>query len=160
MLTMVVREAPAIREAMGTSVTMCFVIFYCASVLCFFFGVFLKVKVYISLMRRRREEFDDGVSKQDDYTQKHAKLLADVKRSLKLTYAAVSTALLEDLPMGILGMLYIITKAKHAAVIVEDRCELALNALLFWSTATSFFSLVCVCVHACSGSCARARAHA
>ena len=62
---------------------------------------FIKGRAGIKLLRRRRLEFDVQM---DDYTAKHMAKAEDAATSIKLTYTNLASGVLEDLPLGILGV--------------------------------------------------------
>ena len=82
------------------------VIFYCLAILVSVLGVALKAKVYVELMRRRRREFSDAADA-EPYPTKHTESLGESEKSILMCYANLAAGLLEDLPIGILGLVYL-----------------------------------------------------
>lgn len=119
------------KEKMGNVVMALWVIFFCLAILVSLFGLALKVKVAIVIMRRRRLELSE-VDRLDEYTAKHTTKLGKVRKSLFEHYAAIAAGLLEDLPMGVLGLVYL-----H--VQMSEKKNVGLVLLL--SIASSFLSL-------------------
>ena len=99
MLILVQGEDPAVRDQMGSSVITLFIVFYCTTLMVCAVGIFLKAKIFVALLRRRRKEFNTGVRALDEYTERHTEMLCEVKQGVKMAYAQLSSALLEDLPM-------------------------------------------------------------
>ena len=97
----------------------------------------IKARVYLELFfRRRRLDFrtSSNLVVAGVYAEKHAERYAEARHVMLLTYAVGIQGLLEDLPMGILGLLYI----RH---ISEDRAFSGLQTLQLLSIASSFVGL-------------------
>ena len=105
-----------------------------ASLTCFY----LKINVYIDLMRLRRAEFGIGLpDKGDEYDRKHFLNLRDTQHTVKMCYTNLLSGLLEDLPLGTLGGLYL-----YRVATMTNGGAKHLKAMAFVSTASSWFMLV------------------
>ena len=58
------------------------------------------------VFRRRQSEFRLGDEGTDAYTAKHTKRLNDTRKSIKTVHANLLAGSLEDLPFGVLGLVY------------------------------------------------------
>ena len=68
---------------------------------------YLKLNAYIIVFRRRQTEFSPSGPGTDAYVAKHEKRRQDARKSIKTTNANLLAGSLEDLPFGVLGLLYI-----------------------------------------------------
>ena len=60
------------------------------------------------VFRRRQSEFRLGGEEMDAYTAKHTKRLNDTCKSIKTVHANLLAGSMEDLPFGVLGLMYVI----------------------------------------------------
>ena len=60
------------------------------------------------VFRRRQSEFQLGGDGTDAYMAKHTKRLNDTRKSIKTVHANLLAGSLEDLPFGVLGLVYVI----------------------------------------------------
>ena len=67
---------------------------------------YLKIRAYMIVFRRRQSEFWLGGEKTDAYTAKHTKRLDEARKSIKTVHANLLAGSLEDLPFGVLGLVY------------------------------------------------------
>ena len=119
-------------------------------------GLSLKTKAFIGIMRMRRQQFHLGSTQQDDaYTAKHAQRHGDAKKEIRICIANVlavrriqlslfvgfalipwgcGQGFLEDLPMGLLGLIYI----------ADNSTELptGIDLVMLLSTASSFLMVI------------------
>ena len=98
--------SPAARQAMGDALFTSTIVFWVLAVLVSLLSAYLKLKVLISLRKRRKVEFS-LISIEDAYTLKHQQRRNDVTKSLHLAYANLLAGLLEDLPLGFIGLRFI-----------------------------------------------------
>ena len=128
---------------MGAFLFVSTIVFWALAVLVSILSTYLKVDVLISLRRRRNMEFS-LTTQQDAYTLKHEKRRGDVSKSLRMTYANLIAGLLEDLPLGLIGLRFIKLSA--------DRPDLfePVSFMLLLSVLSSGFSACCTrtCMHA------------
>ena len=66
----------------------------------------------MSLRKRRNTEFA-LITQDDAYTLKHEKRRADVVKSVHMAYANLLAGLLEDLPLGLIGLRFVQLSAQH-----------------------------------------------
>ena len=91
---------------MGDALFVSCIVFYVLAVMVSILTAHLRVKVLISLRKRRHVEF--SLTTQDDaYTLKHQKRKGDVTKSVHLAYANLLAGLLEDLPLACIGLRFI-----------------------------------------------------
>ena len=69
---------------------------------------YLKVRAYIIVFRHRQSEFSLDGERTDAYTAKHTERLNSTRKSIKTTHADMLAGSLEDLPFGVLGLVYVI----------------------------------------------------
>ena len=119
------------KQHLGPTVMTLWIVFFCVAVLVSVVCLALKAKVYMELMRRRRREFEDTAS-EDAYTRKHSARLEDARKTIRMAFASLVAGLLEDLPFGVLGLVYLKAQMDmHQPV----------GLLLLLSIASSFFML-------------------
>ena len=128
---------------MGAFLFVSTIVFWALAVLVSILSTYLKVDVLISLRRRRNMEFS-LTTQQDAYTLKHEKRRGDVAKSLRMTYANLIAGLLEDLPLGLIGLRFIKLSADQ-----PDLFE-PVSFVLLLSVLSSGFSTCCTrtCMHA------------
>ena len=88
MLVTVLNEEPEVRQALGSVIIILWIVFFAIAVLVSLVATMAKVLVYISLVKRRREEFGP-LAITDEYSRKHRMLHEDAKNSLLLTYGDI-----------------------------------------------------------------------
>ena len=102
----IMKASPAARKEMGDLLFVCSIVFWALAVLVSIVSAYLKVDILISLRKRRNMEF--SLTTQDDaYTLKHIKRQGDVAKSIKMSYANLLAGLLEDLPLGLIGLRFV-----------------------------------------------------
>ena len=82
----------------------------------------------VALRRRRNLEFA-LTTEEDAYTQKHSKRKADAVKSLHMAYANLLAGLLEDLPLGFIGLRFIQLSAQHPKLFEPISYVLLLSVL-------------------------------
>ena len=109
------------------------IVFFVLAVLVSIIAAYLRIKVLVSLRKRRNVEFA-LTTREDAYTLKHRKRKDDVSKFLHLAYANFLAGLLEDLPLGLIGLRFIQLSA--------DRPDLfdPISFLLLLSVFSSGFS--------------------
>ena len=75
------------------------------------------------VFRHRQSEFRLGDEEADAYTAKHTKRLIDTRKSIKTVHANLLAGSLEDLPFGVLGLVY---------AIVPQSCNQLTQTLFEW----------------------------
>ena len=68
---------------------------------------YLKLTAYIIVLRQRQTEFSLCGKGTDAYVAKHQQRQQDARKSIKTTNANLLAGGLEDLPFGVLGLLYV-----------------------------------------------------
>ena len=142
LLYRVVSASPEARQAMGDALLVCTIVFWALAVLVSLLSAYLKIKVLISLRNRRKVEFS-LIPIEDAYTLKHQQRKNDVTKSLHLAYANLIAGLLEDMPLGFIGLRFIQLSANQPELFGP------ISFLLLLSVFSSGFSM-CMCMHMCS----------
>ena len=94
--------------------------------------------IYMDLVRQRRTEFGMGLSEEgDEYTKKHTGNLHDTQRTVEMVYTDLLSGLLEDLPLGALGAVYL-----YRVATMSEGGAKNLSTMAFVSTLSSWFMLV------------------
>ena len=101
------------RQQMGAVLLVSTIVFWALAVLVSILSSYLKVKVLLSLRRRRNVEFA-LTAQEDAYTLKHKKRRADVVKSVHMAYANLLAGLLEDLPLGLIGLRFVQLSAQQS----------------------------------------------
>ena len=100
------------RQQMGTVLFVSTIVFWALAVLVSVLSSYLKVKVLLSLRKRRNVGF--GLTAQEDaYTLKHSKRRGDAVKSVHMAYANLLAGLLEDLPLGLIGLRFVQLSAQQ-----------------------------------------------
>ena len=134
LLVKILTASPQARQVMGDAVVISTIVSYALAVLVSILSAYLKIEVLVSLRKRRNIEF--ALTTRDDaYTLKHSKRKGDVAKSLHMAYANLLAGLLEDLPLGLIGIQFINLSA-HRPDLFEP-----LSFFLLLSVFSSAFSM-------------------
>ena len=132
LLVKVVTATSEAKKMMGNALVVATIVSYCLAGLVSFLGLYLRVRVLLSL-RKRRERQLSIIASNDAYTEKHANRRGKAKQSLQITFAGLLAGLLEDLPLSFIGLRFIQLSAREPDMFGE------ISFLLLLSTASSFF---------------------
>merc|ERR1711988_842155 len=103
----ILEASPEARQEMGDVLLLCSIVFFTLAVLVSILAAYLKLNVLVSLRKRRNVEFAFSTAQDDEYTAKHIKRKGDQAKSLQMAYANLLAGLLEDLPLGLIGLRFI-----------------------------------------------------
>ena len=96
-----INDDPDVAERLKTPWTACFALAVLVSAL----SLVLKVKAYINLARLRRVQFGiDVETEHRQYKRKHMERYNDATLDMKNRYYMALPGVLENLPMGVLGV--------------------------------------------------------
>ena len=119
---------------MGNHLLVLTIIFWVLAVLVSALGTYVKVKVLPSFRKLRTIQFA-SVQSCDAYTQKHVTRKSKAKKTLRLCCASLLAGLLEDLPLGCIGLRFVQLSANHPGIFGQ------ISFLVLLSTASSFLQL-------------------